>query len=82
MEIQKANNDRVEYQKIDALSNDLWDNSKIFDRIVLFGIISLSLLMILKILIFPMVVDDWFYGSTYPISNLFSLEPGNPRETY
>ena len=79
MIVQKENqeNSADEYQKTDkTISNNLWDTSKIFDRMLLFGIIILSLLLILKIIIFPMVGDDFNYGSTYALDKLFMLKTG------
>ena len=79
MIVQKENqqNSIDEYQKIDkTISNNLWDTSNIIDRILLFGVISLSLLMIFKIIIFPIVGDDFVYGSNYPLNKLFMLKNG------
>ena len=66
-----------EYQKIDStVSNNVWDSSKILDRMLLFGIISLSLLLILKVILTPINGDDWQYGTTGSISGLFYFGGG------
>ena len=66
-----------EYQKTDsAVSNNVWDSSKILDRMLLFGIISLSLLLILKVILTPINGDDWQYGTTGSISGLFYFGGG------